>query len=76
YIPILVCPDTYMEEISLKYNMGFVFDVDNKNSKDELYNWYRNLNRDELAKGCDAFISSVKAENANFNKMIRDFLTI
>lgn len=74
YIPILVCPDTYMEEISLKYNMGFVFDVENKNSKDRLYEWYRNLNREKLAEGCDAFISSVKAENASFNKMITDLL--
>ncbi len=75
YIPILVCPDTYMEEVSLKHNMGFVFDVNQKESKEKLYDWYRCLDRNKLKKGCDSFISTVKEENAKFEKMIEKFLS-
>ncbi len=74
YIPILVCPDTYMEDVSLKYNMGFVFDVDRPEVKEQLYEWYNSLDRKALAKGCDAFISSVIEENAGFNRMLEEFL--
>jgi len=74
YIPILVCPDTYMESVTTQYNMGFVFDVDNPKAKDHLYEWYRSLNRELLAKGCDAFISSVIEENAGFGWVLEQFV--
>lgn len=74
YIPILVCPDTYMEDISKRYNMGFVFDIDKPEVKDHLYNWYHGLNREEFIKGCDEFITTVIEENADFNKMVEKFL--
>ena len=74
YIPILVCPDTYMEEVSINYNMGFVFDVEKKDAKELLYKWYHELDREKFTKGCDAFISSVIQENIAYGKMINDFL--
>lgn len=74
YIPILVCPGTYMEEVTAKYNMGFVFDIDQPKMKDTLYNWYHSLDRERLAKGCDEFITSVIEENADFNRMLENFL--
>ena len=74
YIPIIVCPDTYMEEVVTQYKMGFVFDVDSTESKDHLYEWYHGLDRDTLSKGCDEFILSVKKENIGFCKMLEKFL--
>lgn len=74
YIPVLVCPDTYMEEISQEYGMGFVFDPDRKDEKDRLFEWYRNLNRKDFAEGCDTFISNVKRENEGFKNILCDFL--
>lgn len=74
YIPILVCPDTYMEDISIQYNMGFVFDVNQPDAKELLYEWYHGLDRESLVKGCDAFIASVIEENTGFDKMIEKFL--
>lgn len=73
HIPILVCPSTYMEEVSMKYNMGFVFDVDRADDKDSLYEWYHSLDKDVLAEGCDAFIASVIEENSGFEKMLKEF---
>lgn len=74
HIPILVCPGTYMEEISTKYNIGFVFDINNSKEPDRLYSWYSNLDRKELAKGCEEFISLVQEENKDFEKIIERFL--
>lgn len=74
YMPILVCPETYMEEISLHYNMGFVLDVDDKSSPDKLYRWYSNVDRGKLKIGCDEFIHHVKNDNQSFYKMISHFI--
>lgn len=74
YIPILVCPDTYMAEVSLNYNMGFVFDFDEKDAKDKLYEWYRSFDRNAFSSGCDSFIEKVRKENAEFEKTIASFL--
>lgn len=74
YIPVLVCPDTYMEEISLKYKMGFVFDVNRKDEKERLYEWYQSLDKEEFIEGCNSFISDVKKENSEFEKVIQGFL--
>lgn len=41
-LPILVCKNTYMEELTTKYDFGFVFD-DKKNYPDELYKQYNNF---------------------------------
>lgn len=74
YIPILVCPDTYMERIAIHYNMGFVFDVDKPDMKEMLYEWYHSFDRENFVKGCDEFIASVKKENVGFDKTIERFL--
>ena len=75
HIPILVCSETYMEDVSLEYNMGYVFDVDKNGCKDDLYEWYCNLDGAQFSKGCDEFISNVKKENVIYQKVIRDFLS-
>jgi len=74
HIPILVCPETYMEEIALQYHMGFVLDVNDKESPDKLFKWFRQLDRQKLAKGCDSFIETVKLDNEKFTEMIICFL--
>lgn len=74
HIPILVCPETYMEEISIKYNMGYAFDIDKTDSVDALYKWYFDYDKELLAKGCDRFIADVKEENLTYLKLINDFL--
>lgn len=72
-IPILVCPNTYMEELSLKYGIGFAFDINKKDIKEDLYDWFINIDRDMLNKGCLDFITHVKKENKLFFHMIDNF---
>lgn len=74
YIPILVCPDTYMEEVSTKYKFGFVVDVNDAIMPDKLYEWYKSFDRSEMRRGCDEFLYNVKKENTEFNNMICSFL--
>ena len=71
--PILVCPNTYMEEVSLKYKMGFVFDINNPN-KDLLFEWFNTYDKIEFKQGCEAFIEAVKKENEEFYNMIDSFI--
>ena len=73
YLPILVCPDTYMEQVTKKYNMGFVFDIESENSVEELYNWFYTIDRCALKKGCNSFINKVKEDNERFNEMVKRF---
>lgn len=72
-IPILVCPETYMERVSSQYNMGFVFDVNDNSSPDRLIKWYKEFDRSLMRKGCDEFIDVVKKENVAFYEMIQQF---
>lgn len=73
-MPILVCPKTYMEEISTKYNMSFVFDVGKDEDKDRLFEWFRNINYSALEQGCDEFVKSVLLDNQEFYETIDSFV--
>lgn len=72
--PILVCKDTFMSEISRRYQFGFEFDLDNSQDKDALYQWYMSLDWDALGKGCDDFIKEVKEEDDTFVMKVKQFL--
>lgn len=74
HMPILVCPGTYMEEITARYNMGVVMDVDNKKEPDRLFEWYSSLDWEILSLGCDRFIEWAERDNKKFMKMIADFI--
>ena len=74
HLPILVCPDTYMEEVSTEYNMGFVFDINNRTEPDRLYDWFKSFDKLEFEKGCDLFIDSVRKDNDKFLHVIDWFI--
>ena len=73
-MPILVSPKTYMEEIVSKYNIGYAVDYDNKDLKENLYNWFMNLDFEKLYKSCDSFISDVMEEEAIYYEKVKRFL--
>lgn len=72
--PILVCPDTYMETISIKYNIGFVFDVNDPSMGDKLYKWYNCLDWEVIKTGSNRFIEDVIKDNEAFNNICNEFL--
>ena len=63
YKPILVCNDTYMSNITQKYNLGFTLLLKDKGELDELFSYIINLNRHEYIESCDSFIENVNIEN-------------
>lgn len=73
-LPILVCPGTFMEEVSMKYHIGFVFDVNKEGVVDELYNWYQNFDTFKFREGCKVFIKDVINENEEFNNVCKKFI--
>ena len=71
--PILVCSDTYMEEIAMQYNFGIVLSDDIR-SADELYDMFMNLDRLKMNEGCDAFIARVEKDNKIFEMRFAEFI--
>lgn len=74
YMPILVCKNTYMEQVSKQYNIGFTFDFDDINVKDRLYNWFYSLDRENLIDCSNRFIDKVKLENSLFDEKIQQYI--
>lgn len=62
YKPILVSKNTYMAEITKKYNLGVCMELKNRSELDYLYNYFNNLDRKEYIKNCDLFINDILKE--------------
>ena len=73
YMPILVCPNTFMATIVKKYGLGFVFDKDDENILDSLYEYYNNLDWKEYINNCDKFITEIKNELDIHKQKISEF---
>lgn len=73
-LPILVCPGTYMAELSSKYGIGYVLDVEDAYSPDKLFQWFTTLDVNKLNEGAAFFIRAVEAENDFFFKTITSFI--
>jgi hypothetical protein len=73
-IPILVCPGTYMEEISTKYKFGFPLALDDPDSRNRLVEWHSALDPDVLHDGCLRFMNTVNADNALWENRVSEFL--
>ncbi len=73
-IPILVCPNTYMEEVSVKYGFGFTFDLNDNFMLDELYKYYWSIKWETFYQSCDRYMQKVYSDDNNFRKTISSFL--
>lgn len=73
--PILVCPNTYMADISTENGFGFVFDINDDNATDKLYDYYQNLDRDKLHDDCNNFLNYVSKDMAAYEEIIKKFET-
>jgi len=74
HIPIIVCPETYMETIVKEYSLGYVFDMNINNAPARLYEWYTSYDRKVFDNGCDRFIERVKIENELFYDKCDEFV--
>lgn len=73
YIPILVCPDTFMSKISSENYLGYtVKDLENKNLGNDLLEYYENIDWELFEKKSDSFMKKVETENNRFMNLIRN----
>ncbi|MEN6462592.1 MAG: hypothetical protein ABFC94_14650 [Syntrophomonas sp.] len=62
HLPILVCKDTFMDEISSSCGIGYAVDMkEPKNFADNFYEWFFQLDRDDIRERCDKMIEFAKA---------------
>lgn len=73
-MPILVCPDTYMEKVSHDYGIGYTVRSYDDNLKELIYNWYRNLDFNSFNSSCERFIQQVEKENIQFDLAYRQHI--
>ena len=75
-IPIVVCPDTYMEEVSKKYQLGISVDIEKPTSKDKLVDFYDNLDYKTMISGADLFLENVKRDEKIFFETVTQFTNV
>ena len=74
HMPILVSKETYMEELVKTYGIGYVIDFDDKDLADHLFEWYKNIDFEELERNCNRLISVATKSNNNFYDKLQDFI--
>ncbi len=72
--PIIVCPDTYMEEIADRYGVGFTFDYNDELIKDKLYEYYNTLSWNTFNSGCEKFLADIRIDDELFESRLNDFV--
>lgn len=66
----MISKDTFMEKVSLENDFGFVVDFANTKIKNKLYQYMVKLDREKLARGCNAFMEKVQKENKTFSEAL------
>lgn len=74
-MPILVCPETYMEEVAVGNGFGFVYDINDNQMSSQLYNYYSDINWMSHYKSCDEFMNDVYNDEKRFEKEISNYLS-
>ena len=74
-VPILVFKNTYMEFITNKYRIGYALENNDFSFLgDNLYEWYHNLNQEELSAGCNEFIKEIKKSHIKLENLLIKYI--
>ncbi len=71
--PILVCPNTFMEEITLEYGLGFSVDLEREDASTKLLEEYSRFDFRAFDEGRHSFIEKVSRENDDANRLMKAF---
>lgn len=69
-IPILVNSDTYIGKIATSLGLGFYVTEFSDKFKDDLYEWYHQINFSELCKNSEQYIEFAEKENRDFEIVV------
>lgn len=75
-LPILVFKDTYMEKVTKEYNIGFSVDKDMKNLANEFYEWYHELDSNDIVNECNRFKKHIKLDNKLFEETLMRYFPV
>lgn len=70
HIPILVNTETYIGEVATSLGIGFYVTEFTDKLKDDLFEWYHNIDFQKLTKNCEDYLSFVQTENNNFAEIV------
>ncbi|MEH7461455.1 capsular biosynthesis protein [Bacillus thuringiensis] len=73
-LPILVCPNTYMEKVACSYGFGYSVDLNADTVCDDIYNYYTTLDWKEFYSSCDRFLLDVNMDNEKFKYAIDNYI--
>lgn len=73
HMPILVSPNTFMEEVTRKYGFGFVVNLEDCEIADKIYDWYNKLDNNNCAY--DDFMNDAISEYNRFESEMICFIS-
>ena len=65
-MPILVCPGTYMQKVSEKYNMAITVRTYDDSLANYIWNEYSRIDWDKLANSCNDFLTVARQEQKEY----------
>jgi hypothetical protein len=71
--PIAVNKDTFMEEISNKFNLAITFDLNNRNLPNIIYKKFNEINIFKLGLGASKFLKIIKNDEDRFISLLKEF---
>jgi hypothetical protein len=74
-VPLLVSSGTHMAKIINKYDLGFVVDQVDQETKEKIYKWYLDFEYDSFSKNCDKFLADVTKNNEIFERTFSNIIT-
>jgi len=69
-IPVLVNTDTYVGEVATSLGVGFYVTDFTDKFKDDLFEWYHNIDFAAMEKSCKEFLSFAESENQVFRELV------
>ena len=73
-LPILVCDETYMMDVSKRYSFGIGLNTEAPSPADDFYNQYLNMDKQKIIEGGQAFMQEVAKDNAVFTDALNVFV--
>lgn len=73
-IPILVCPNTFMEEVAVGNGFGFALDLDDADGRDKVYTYSVSVNTETFIEKCKGFMTNVEQDNSDFAMSVASYL--
>lgn len=74
HIPVLVCPNTCMEEYTQKYGFGFFVDYNDPEIGTRIYNWYSSICDGKIIPRYDDIWEQVNNEDAEYDRKFIEYI--